>query len=108
MSRNDKPEKSKSLESWIWDAACSIRGAKDAPKNKDYILCVNFTKSLCAVFAKTHEDTVTFVSEDFCKKSYRRSGASDKSEDNINAFCTAPSNAKVPTVTQSRIGQIGS
>ncbi len=22
----------KSLESWIWDAACSIRGAKDAPK----------------------------------------------------------------------------
>jgi len=21
----------KSLESWIWDAACSIRGAKDAP-----------------------------------------------------------------------------
>ena len=26
------PEKSKSLESWIWDAACSIRGAKDAPK----------------------------------------------------------------------------
>jgi type I restriction enzyme M protein len=28
----------KSLESWIWDAACSIRGAKDAPKFKDYIL----------------------------------------------------------------------
>ena len=25
----------KSLESWIWDAACSIRGAKDAPKFKD-------------------------------------------------------------------------
>src|SRR3989440_4210095 len=24
----------KSLESWIWDAACSIRGAKDAPKFK--------------------------------------------------------------------------
>jgi hypothetical protein len=30
--------KDKSLESWIWDAACSIRGAKDAPKFKDYIL----------------------------------------------------------------------
>jgi type I restriction enzyme M protein len=26
----------KSLESWIWDAACSIRGAKDARKFKDY------------------------------------------------------------------------
>ena len=24
----------KSLESWIWDAACSIRGAKDALKYK--------------------------------------------------------------------------
>jgi type I restriction enzyme M protein len=31
-------EKNKSLESSIWDAACSIRGAKDAPKYKDYIL----------------------------------------------------------------------
>lgn len=27
----------KSLESWIWDAACSIRGAKDAPKYKGTI-----------------------------------------------------------------------
>jgi type I restriction-modification system DNA methylase subunit len=33
----------KSLESWIWDAACSIRGAKDAPKFKDYILPLIFT-----------------------------------------------------------------
>ena len=24
----------KSLESWIWDAACSIRGAGDAPRYK--------------------------------------------------------------------------
>jgi len=40
----------KSLESWIWDAACSIRGAKDAPKFKDYILPLIFTKRLCDVF----------------------------------------------------------
>ena len=44
------PEKNKSLESWIWDAACSIRGAKDAPKYKDYILPLIFTKRLCDVF----------------------------------------------------------
>lgn len=44
------PEKTKSLESWIWDAACSIRGAKDAPKYKDYILPLIFTKRLCDVF----------------------------------------------------------
>jgi len=31
----------KSLESWIWDAACSIRGAKDAPKFKDYMANMN-------------------------------------------------------------------
>ncbi len=40
----------KSLESWIWDAACSIRGAKDASKYKDYILLLIFTKRLCDVF----------------------------------------------------------
>ena len=44
------PEANKSLESWIWDAACSIRGAKDAPKYKDYILPLIFTKRLCDVF----------------------------------------------------------
>jgi type I restriction enzyme M protein len=41
---------SKSLESWIWDAACSIRGAKDAPKYKEFILPLIFTKRLCDVF----------------------------------------------------------
>ncbi len=46
-----KPQSNgKSLESWIWDAACSIRGAKDAPKYKDYILPLIFTKRLCDVF----------------------------------------------------------
>src|SRR6266567_2947930 len=40
----------KSLESWVWDAACSIRGAKDAPKFKDFILPLIFTKRLCDVF----------------------------------------------------------
>ena len=45
-----KNTNAKSLESWIWDAACSIRGAKDAPKYKDYILPLIFTKRLCDVF----------------------------------------------------------
>src|SRR5688572_3819600 len=42
--------KNKSLETWIWDAACSIRGAQDAPKFKDFILPLIFTKRLCDVF----------------------------------------------------------
>jgi type I restriction enzyme M protein len=40
----------KSLESWIWNAACSIRGAQEAPKFKDFILPLVFTKRLCDVF----------------------------------------------------------
>ena len=43
-------EQDRSIESWIWDAACSIRGAKDAPKYKDFILPLIFTKRLCDVF----------------------------------------------------------
>lgn len=49
-AKANKVSKEKSLESWIWDAACSIRGAKDAPKYKDYILPLIFTKRLCDVF----------------------------------------------------------
>jgi len=40
----------KTLESWIWDAACSIRGEQDAPKYKDFILPLIFVKRLCDVF----------------------------------------------------------
>lgn len=45
-----KSPNDKSLESWIWDAACSIRGAQEAPKFKDFILPLIFTKRLCDVF----------------------------------------------------------
>ena len=48
MTKNNR--NNKSLESWIWDAACSIRGAKDASKYKDFILPLIFTKRLCDVF----------------------------------------------------------
>ncbi|MCU7815374.1 MAG: type I restriction-modification system subunit M [Candidatus Thiodiazotropha sp. (ex Rostrolucina anterorostrata)] len=50
----------KSLESWIWDAACSIRGAKDAPKYKDFILPLIFTKRLCDVF----DDEINRIAEE--------------------------------------------
>ena len=44
------PIEEKSLETWLWDAACVIRGEKDAPKYKDYILPLVFVKRLCDVF----------------------------------------------------------
>lgn len=48
--KNGNGDKVKSMESWIWDAACSIRGAQDAPKYKDFILPLIFVKRLCDVF----------------------------------------------------------
>lgn len=48
--QNGNGEKVKSMEAWIWDAACSIRGAADASKFKDYILPLIFVKRLCDVF----------------------------------------------------------
>ena len=57
MAKNDP--KDKSLESWIWDAACSIRGAQDAPRYKDFILPLIFAKRLCDVF----DDEVNRIAE---------------------------------------------
>ncbi len=47
---NNNTTDNKSLESWIWDAACSIRGVQEASKYKDFILPLIFTKRLCDVF----------------------------------------------------------
>ncbi len=38
------------LETWLWDAACAIRGPVDAAKLKDYILPLVFLKRLSDVF----------------------------------------------------------
>ena len=46
----DSNSSNKSLEGWIWDAACSIRGAQEAAKYKDFILPLIFIKRLCDVF----------------------------------------------------------
>lgn len=38
------------LETWLWDAACVVRGPLDAPKFKDYILPLIFLKRLSDVY----------------------------------------------------------
>lgn len=40
----------KTIESWLWKAACSIRGSIDAPKFKDYILPLIFLKRLSDIY----------------------------------------------------------
>jgi len=38
------------LENYLWEAVCSIRGSEGAPKYKDYIIPLIFYKRLCDVF----------------------------------------------------------
>jgi type I restriction enzyme M protein len=49
------------LETWLWDAACAIRGPVDAPKFKDYILPLVFLKRLSDVF----EDEIADLGQEF-------------------------------------------
>ena len=51
----------KSMEQMLWDAACQIRGEKDAPKFKDYLLPLLFIKRLSDVF----DDEVQRLSETY-------------------------------------------
>ncbi len=51
----------KSMEQMLWDAACSIRGEKDAPKFKDYLLPLLFLKRLSDVF----DDEIDRLAEDY-------------------------------------------
>lgn len=51
----------KDMESMLWQAACSIRGEKDAPKFKDYILPLLFIKRLSDVF----EDEIARLVKDY-------------------------------------------
>jgi len=46
------------LETWLWDAACAIRGATDAPKFKDFILPLIFFKRLSDVFDDEFEGQI--------------------------------------------------
>ncbi len=45
-----KVMETRAMEQMLWQAACSIRGEKDAPKFKDYILPLVFLKRISDVF----------------------------------------------------------
>jgi type I restriction enzyme M protein len=63
MSINSNTLGVSTLETWLWDAACEIRGPLDAPKFKDYILPLVFLKRLSDVF----EDEVAKLSAELGK-----------------------------------------
>lgn len=74
-------DKEKSLEQWLWDAACAIRGQLDAPKYKDFILPLVFLKRLCDVF----DDEVNRVAEK-AKTRQRALGLIDKQRDLVRFY----------------------
>ena len=51
----------KPMEQMLWEAACSIRGAKDAAKFKDYLLPLLFLKRLSDVF----DDEIDRLAEEY-------------------------------------------
>src|SRR5438309_969980 len=59
--KNEISLDTKSMEGLLWKAACSIRGEKDAPKFKDYILPLVFIKRLSDVF----EDEIARLTETY-------------------------------------------
>src|SRR6266446_5856579 len=65
------------LETWLWDAACVIRGATDAPKYKDFILPLIFYKRLSDVF----EDEFTHHVDEFGDEEFARQVIEDDHTD---------------------------
>ena len=59
--RRSTAPSTKTMEQMLWDAACSIRGEKDAPKFKDYLLPLLFLKRLSDVF----DDEIGRLAEEY-------------------------------------------
>jgi type I restriction enzyme M protein len=60
-SRSPVTPSTKPMEQMLWDAACSIRGEKDAAKFKDYLLPLLFLKRLSDVF----DDEINRLAEEY-------------------------------------------
>ena len=58
----------KPMEQMLWDAACSIRGEKDAAKFKDYLLPLLFLKRLSDVF----DDEIDRLTQEFGDRAIAR------------------------------------
>ncbi len=68
MANRDSKRELGTLENWLWEADCVIRGPIDAPKFKDYILPLVFLKQLSDVFdneLKQLGSTVKYADTDY-------------------------------------------
>ena len=74
----------KPMEQMLWDAACSIRGEKDAAKFKDYLLPLLFLKRLSDVF----DDEVDRLAEEYGNRAIAQEIA--ESDHNLLRFYLPP------------------
>ena len=75
-TRQTSDPSTKPMEQMLWDAACSIRGEKDAAKFKDYLLPLLFLKRLSDVF----DDEIERLAEEYGD----RAVAQETAEDDLN------------------------
>lgn len=85
------------LESWLWAAACQIRGPVDAPKFKDYILPLVFLKRLSDVF----DDEVARLGEEFGSRELAQQLVDG---DHALVRLYIPPAARWPTIAQKTTG----
>ena len=85
------------LETWLWDAACQIRGPLDAPKFKDYILPLVFLKRLSDVF----NDEVAHLAREFDNE---KTAAKLVDQDHKLVRFYVPLKARWATVAQKTTG----
>ena len=74
----------KPMEQMLWDAACSIRGEKDAAKFKDYLLPLLFLKRLSDVF----DDEIDRLAQEFGDRAIAQEIAED--DHNLLRFYLPP------------------
>ena len=85
------------LESWLWEAACAIRGPVDASKFKDYILPLIFLKRLSDVF----DDEVERLGEEYGS---RQMAAKLVEQDHQLVRFYVPENARWPAIRKKTTG----
>lgn len=85
------------LEGWLWDAACQVRGPLDAPKFKDYILPLIFLKRLSDVF----EDEIGQLGQEYGSQEI---AARLVDQDHKLVRFYVPPAARWPTLAQITVG----
>jgi type I restriction enzyme M protein len=91
----------KTVEGWLWEAACKIRGDVDAPKYKDYILPLIFLKRLSDVF----DDEIKKLAEEY---SDEKTAKQLVEEDHSLVWFYLPEKARWPYIIKqsTRLGEI--